>query len=820
MIKSYLHFIYRARWFLCVFFIALFAYCGYQSRTLKLKSDFKELLPETFQSVIDLNKIIDRIGGNGSLIVAIESTNPEASIKFGEDLVAQLKKYPPDLIRRVEYNAESAKKFFLDHKYLYVDLQDLQSIHDRLERRISKEKLKKSGIYLDFENDDEIKHEDEFDDIKNKYGGKNLAYEHYYKGYFFDEGQKMMAIVIRPPGSAIGIEFSRKLVADVQATIDNLQPQKYDPGLKVSLTGHFRRVLFEYQTLYHDIASTAGLCILMVAVAVFIYYRRLRMVILMAWSTFNGTMWAFALTAWKIGYLTTQTAFLGSIIIGNGINHSLVLMARYLEERRLGKTPLEALHISFPATFTGTLTSSVTTAVAFGILMMSDMRGFSQFGFIGGIGMFLCWVASYTVLPVFLIITEEILPVVKEDRVPTTSRFSFTEIFSTFLETHSRNIVLVGTSLLILSFPLMLYFAPNALEYDLNKLRVKTKGAEFVEDARLNDRVKKIFGGAVTPTVLVTDKPEESLPLCREIMRKNELDSPEKRVIQSCKSLYSYVPEDQNAKIELLAKIRKLIEKNTFNFLNEDQKQKLKDFKDQFHSERVSLQDLPEALVESFREKNGDLGKLVYIYTNDKLPLWNAKNLIHFAEIVRENKLSSGEVVTSSGDAAIFADIFAAVAHDGPRITILAFLAVCIIVLLLYREKIGSLYIIGTLTLGIILMGGMISLLQIKINFFNFIAIPTTFGIGVDYGCNIYQRYRLEGRGSMLNVLKTTGGAVLLCSITTIIGYFTLIIAQNQALVSFGWIAIIGEATCILSALILVPALVIEIEKKQKTIES
>ena len=117
-------------------------------------------------------------------------------------------------------------------------------------------------------------------------------------------------------------------------------------------------------------------------------------------------------------------------------------------------------------------------------------------------------------------------------------------------------------------------------------------------------------------------------------------------------------------------------------------------------------------------------------------------------------------------------------------------------------------------------MGFFMALFKIKINFFNFIAIPTTFGIGVDYGVNIYQRYKLEGSGSLLKVLKTTGGAVMLCSVTTIIGYATLIIAKNQALASFGWIGILGEVTCLISALLFVPSLLIRREKKNGILQT
>jgi predicted RND superfamily exporter protein len=35
---------------------------------------------------------------------------------------------------------------------------------------------------------------------------------------------------------------------------------------------------------------------------------------------------------------------------------------------------------------------------------------------------------------------------------------------------------------------------------------------------------------------------------------------------------------------------------------------------------------------------------------------------------------------------------------------------------------------------------------HIKLNFLNFVALPITFGIGVDYAVNVMQHARLEGR--------------------------------------------------------------------------
>ena len=114
--------------------------------------------------------------------------------------------------------------------------------------------------------------------------------------------------------------------------------------------------------------------------------------------------------------------------------------------------------------------------------------------------------------------------------------------------------------------------------------------------------------------------------------------------------------------------------------------------------------------------------------------------------------------------------------------------------------------VIASLLVGIVWMVGATFLLGIKINYANFAAFPITFGIGVDYAVNIMARFRQERarrparraaapirRASVERVVLSTGGAVALCSLTTIIGYSSLLLAKNQALFLFGAVAVIGE---------------------------
>src|SRR5215467_6177509 len=101
MYASYIKSLYRWRWPLALAFVALFGFCVHVASHLKLKSDFKELLPENFQSLKDLDRILARVGGEGSLVVAIESDDPEASIRFANDLVGKLREYPPEYIKQL-----------------------------------------------------------------------------------------------------------------------------------------------------------------------------------------------------------------------------------------------------------------------------------------------------------------------------------------------------------------------------------------------------------------------------------------------------------------------------------------------------------------------------------------------------------------------------------------------------------------------------------------------------------------------------------------------------------------------------------------------
>jgi hypothetical protein len=163
----------------------------------------------------------------------------------------------------------------------------------------------------------------------------------------------------------------------------------------------------------------------------------------------------------------------------------------------------------------------------------------------------------------------------------------------------------------------------------------------------------------------------------------------------------------------------------------------------------------------------------------------------------------------AAGSSLVFADLVGAIQSEAPFLTIASFLCVLLFVGILVRRWQASWIIVLSVVIGVIAMLGLVALFKIKLNFFNFIALPLTFGVGADYAVNMVLRLSKDPLANLEHAFRHTGMAVILCSLTTTIGYAVLIEANNQALASFGVIAILGEVTCLLTAILLAPALLI-----------
>ena len=87
------------------------------------------------------------------------------------------------------------------------------------------------------------------------------------------------------------------------------------------------------------------------------------------------------------------------------------------------------------------------------------------------------------------------------------------------------------------------------------------------------------------------------------------------------------------------------------------------------------------------------------------------------------------------------------------------------------------------------------------------ISVPLLIGSGVDYGIYIISRYLEDQRHDVFAAIHETGQSMFLSSLTTVIGFGSLVFVDNQGLASLGYMCSIGIIICAVSSVIVLPAM-------------
>lgn len=781
------------------------------SSKLSIKGGLKELLPENYPSVVELDRALERIGGVGSLIVTVQSPNTTANQRFMDALALQLNTLPDGTIRYLDYKAENVRRFYEKKALYYMEVTDLDELYDAARHRIDTEKLKRSKLLITLSDDDPL--ETKIDDIKRRNEKNNASPIKTFEDYYGENDGQFLIMLIRPHENSLSTDAARRLIATVEDQVAQLHPKGFDPAMTVGFCGNVKSTVEEYDTLKKDILSTALLCITLVGFIIALFFMRLRVVFLLGATLVIALSWTFAITYLAIGYLNSQTAFLGSIILGTGINYGIIVMARYIEERRRGHFHTQGMCNALIHTLKATFLAAATTAVAFLVLLLAKIRGLNQFGIIGAYGVMLCWLATITVLPVLALATERVRSMVTPRATPSRGMIVY-KYFGSWISTASTKIVIATIALAAVSIALVAFFAHDAIEYDFTKLRNKTSATSGTE--ALEHRVSKLFNDSMTPSVVIVDRMDDAALVCDAITAKNNTLPENERRVGSCRSIFSLVPKDQAEKLPRIQKFSELLRKNDRHIrrLSSQEQDRIASLKEELSEKPPTLEDVPKDITKHFEDLHHQPGAVVFVSPRAGMLLSDGRNLIRFADTIRDVVLPDGRVLHAAGASLIFADLVDAIRREAPILTLASFLCVLLFVAFLVRSRHAAWVIVLCVGIGVITMLGVAAGFKIKLNFFNFIALPLTFGIGVDYAVNMVLRLSKDNLTHLEFAFRHTGIAVVLCSLTTTIGYSVLIVANNQALASFGVLAMIGEITCLLTAIILAPALLIYAKKK------
>lgn len=271
-------------------------------------------------------------------------------------------------------------------------------------------------------------------------------------------------------------------------------------------------------------------------------------------------------------------------------------------------------------------------------------------------------------------------------------------------------------------------------------------------------------------------------------------------------SIFSFIPEQQDDKLLVIRDIRSRIERKRGALSKETQDKLDETFRYLEVDAPIRIEDLPGWVTQQFRDEQEHIDRFVLFRNRgSKADYAVAKEVqVGFFDL----PTPEGSVKTS-GNVYVMPEVMDTVKKDGPVVVGLAILVVIVTAIVMFRSIWGLLAVTITVGVSVLWLLGLMILLGWKANFFNIIAVPLLLGMGQDYAIHIYHRYEAEGPGRLRRVLRETGGAVFMTTLTTVFGFGGILFANHRGLLSLGWVSVVGLTLCFVGAVVLLPAMLV-----------
>jgi predicted RND superfamily exporter protein len=546
-----------------------------------------------------------------------------------------------------------------------------------------------------------------------------------------------------------------------------------------------------------------------------ICYRRFAALLYSSVPLLVGQAVTFAVATIVLGSLNSASASLPALLMGLGTDFTILMYARYVEERQAGASVARATERMVGETGLGVFTGAITSAGTFYAMCVGSFRGLRDLGFLVGTGILICAVAILFLLPAMIAWNDGA-------RKSGEGKVKKLHLQSLGLErligfsVRNRRIVVVGIAALTLGA------AALALELDFDA-SVDSLRSNDAPSFAVQKEIAEKFGASLSYMMAIAEGPtvDEAVRLSHTIEERLKPFLAD-GTVGSYESILTYVPlaERQQKVIAAVKKqetaafdaerIRKTLRSALAD--NGFREEAFAAYLDQMQrfltpARPITLDDLEHnglgRIVERYVHRDAHRVKIVtYVYTND--PRWRRNPPPGLVEALQAD--DPGIVVT--GTNVVGRELRRIFLHDSRVSVALGLVLVALLLWVDFRSLRLTAIALAQVVAGVLMMLGAMKLLGIQINYANAFVATMIMGVGIDYAIHLIHRLHLSG-GVLDEGVGETGKGVALAAATNVAGFGTLAFGNYPAMRSVGIVALIGSLTCLLTALTLVPALMV-----------
>ncbi|MBP2295803.1 MMPL family transporter [Azospirillum rugosum] len=658
-------------------------------------------------------------------------------------------------------------------------------------------------------------------------------------------------VTARPVLRETSFGRGRPAMDAVRSAVTAIRGEPAGLGVEARVTGAVALRQTELDTVQDTAGLATVLSFVLVVTVLTVGMRSWRMILCMMVTLVLGLTLNAGLAALTVGRLNLISVTCAVMFFGLGDDFGSHLGLRYQEERQRGR-PVRAAVLNAARNVGPPLALSTACAIiGFLSFVPTDYRGLAEFGVISGLGMVVALVISLTLLPALFILLPPgpgVVRVKREDRR-----------FAAWMTRHN-GALLALTALTVLgslaALPLVrldvnplnlqdrrteavrtyrdLATAPRTSPYAINILEPDLAAAQATAD-RLRGNAE--VGGVRTFAGFIPKDQEAKLPIIADmaLLLGPSLAAPADvvplttaeraeavAVLRAALDRFAAgeggTPEARAAAQRFGAALGRIPPQDALALAALDQALTggvpplLERLREGLEVERpVTAADVPDSIRRRWIAPDGQ-ARVEVLPTHD---ISDSRDMARFAEaVLAVAPHATGAPVTVTQAGRIVLRAFA-------EATALTLVLIVLLLLVVQRSLKGIVLILAPLMVAALWTMAAAGLLDIPFNFANVIVIPLLFALGVSSSIHMVARgQELERAGSrsgdyggadygMGLLVTSTPLAVLVSTLTTSTAFATLAISSHRGLASMGMLLAIAITFTVVSALIVLPSLMI-----------
>jgi len=645
-----------------------------------------------------------------------------------------------------------------------------------------------------------------------------------YKPYQ-SQNKDAFLMFIFPAKSSENIKFSGEIMKEVRNIEEQVRENnKGFNELKINYTGGYVITLEESRNMERNVKVTVVVSFVCVFLLFFIVFKRIDIIFHISVPLVMAVIWTMSVAFFVVGSLNMLTIAFAAILAGLGVDFGIHIYNRYLFEISSGRSVVTAVQNTIVTTGESIFYGCITTSLAFYSLFFTNFRGASEFGLLIGTGTIMCFAAMIFVLPALLILGEKLG---KKHNVSEKELFNLVYLTNK-IKKHGKDIAGLCCALVLVCGAWVLSVR-GIPQFDNG---LETMSSQENSAIKLQKELLDKFGNCYEPIVIYSKSkdPNKNVKIMEKITsRARKLQ--EDGVITRYESIFKYVPSsgekgqivssilpEKNAERGMEILLEKLKNDETkqdeYDFLLEKKSDMLFLMNSEKSVEGITYAELkrfiPEMLFRKFfvEVENEDYYSVLYAYLPNRI-------VTEEEEVsLKESFGIDTENVTFTGVSFMIRELERMMKTEIRNIMLVGGAVLLLILTGIYKKLTLAFISVVPLLFGICVTLVFMVSFNIRLNYMNIIAFPLILGMGIDDGIHMIHRYFEDDAKNIGVMIRQTGRAVLLTSLTTMIGFGSLILSKHNGLISLGIITVVGIGACLFASLFVLPGLLMLVEKK------